>query len=302
MKKHHFIPIENRLHRSHQGQDKKITRIIDAYLKLQGKFQTYDKPYHDYFWGPEHYNLHKSKLFLQATEEQQVQILQRCSRSLVAESYFVEKSAFAYCAKMMLLADTTEIAQVYSMIANEEAIHLEWITPYMDVSERDSPQGEFFVFLSDLIETCDANLMPYLVQVILEGWGLQHYKSLAKGCQHPNLKAIFLNIARDEALHHHTGEVVFNASRMTAQQHLFMEDCLKKYTEMVRYGPQFVVAIVDEVLGGMSITDKLEFLTNIGARETAQQKLALLKKLMIQPGTEHTVQKLDEEGYFKVLI
>lgn len=302
MKDPHFIPIENRLDRSHLGDEKKLSRIVEAYLKLQGKFQPFDAAPQNYFWGPEHYHLHSSALFTQATREQQMQILERCSKNLVAESYFVEKSAFAYCAKMMLLAETTEIAQVYSMIANEEAIHLEWITPYIDVKDRVCPEGEFFGFLSFLIEECDANLLPYLVQVILEGWGLHHYKSLAKGCQHHNLKTIFLNIARDEALHHHTGEVVFDAQRASPQQHLFIEDCLKKYTEMVRFGPQHLISVVDEALGGISKSDKRQFLIDINARETAQQKLALLKKLMLQPGIERTVQKLDDEGYFTALI
>jgi rubrerythrin len=298
MNKSNFIQIQNDLGKSHFGENTKLNRIIDAYLKIQGKHKPFVDLEQNFFWDAEHFNLHKSTLFTQASEEKKQLILEKCSKDLICESYFVEKSAFAYCAKMMLLAETTEIAQVYSMIANEEAIHLEWITPYMDIKRRQKQPGEFFEFLSFLIEECDSNLLPYLVQIILEGWGLHHYKSLAQGCKNERLKSVFLSIVRDEALHHHTGEVIFNSKITTASQNIFIEDCLKTFTEMVRSGPLQLLAAVDEALGGLNQVDKSKFLLEIDALSSTSQKLNLLRKLMIQPGMEKTIHKLDEEGYF----
>lgn len=292
------ILLQNRLDNSHQNEIPRLHRIITAYLKIQGKYRPYVEDNKPFYWDADHFNLHKSTLFLQATDQQQYTILEKCSQDLISESYFVEKSAFAYCAKMMLLAENTEIAQVYSMIANEEAIHLEWITPYMDVDKRHGSPGEFFKFLSYLIETCDANLLPYLVQIILEGWGLQHYKKLAHGCLDERLKGVFLDIVRDEALHHHTGEVVFSARQATESQYFFIEECLKSYADMVRFGPQQVVNAIDEALGGINKKDRTQLLIEIEARATSIEKLALLKNLMVQPGIEPIVQKLDAEGYF----
>ncbi|MFI5342621.1 MAG: ferritin-like domain-containing protein [Chlamydiales bacterium] len=294
------IRMENRLNNSHRGEEKKLNRIIDAYQKLQGKYKPYLDTKQSIFWNAEHFNLHKSSLFRQASNEQQCLILEKCSKNLLRESYFVEKSAFAYCAKMMLLAETTEIAQVYSMIANEEAIHLEWITPYIDIEERHRPEGEFFRFLSYLIEECDCNLLPYLVQIILEGWGIHHYKSLAKGCQNERLKSVFLDIVRDEALHQHTGEVVFNARQASSAQHFFIEESLKMFAQMGQAGPLDLLSAVDEVMGGISQVDRATLLKEIVARDGAMEKLALLKNLMIQPGVESIVQKIDDEGYFSV--
>jgi len=301
MEKFNLIKIENRLNNSHRGEDKKINKILDAYLKIQGKQKKFQEKQQTYYWGPEHFNLHQSSLFMQSTPEQQRSILEKCSRNLISESYFVEKSASAYCAKMMMLANTTEIAQTYSMIANEEAIHLAWLTPYMPIEDRHDPKGAFLQFLSSLIEECDSNLLPYLVQIILEGWGLHHYKSLARDCLNEQLKSVFLDIMRDEALHHHTGEVIFDHSQVTDSQHLFLEKCLKTYAEMVRVGPQDLILSLEETLGGISPAEKRKLLLDIEYQKTTTQKLALLKELMTQPGMEKTVQKLENEGYFTVL-
>ncbi len=300
VEKTNLIPMQNRLSNSHRGEVKKLSMIINAYLKLQGKHKNYIEAEQNIYWDAEYFNLNKSSVFVNASQEHRQLILRLCSKNLISESYFVEKSAFAYCSKMMLLAETTEISQVYSMIANEEAIHLEWITPYMDLEDRHRPQGEFLKFLSYLIEECDANLLPYLVQVILEGWGIHHYKSLAGGCKNERLKNIFLDIVRDEALHKHTGEVVFNAAQTTEAQKKFIEETLKVFAQMGQAGPVDVLTAVEEVIGCLSQVDQETFMLEIGAKESSAQKLALLKDLMIQPGIEYIVQKLEEEGYFTV--
>jgi hypothetical protein len=297
MDSHNLIQIKNRLDNSHLEENGKLKRILTAYLKIQGKQKKFQEP-QSFFWPAEHFKLHQSSLFKQAEEKKQHLILEKCSMNLICESYFVEKSASAYCAKMMLTAETTEIAQTYSMIANEEAIHLEWITPYMPIADRHVPKGHFLRFLSNLIEECDAQLLPYLVQVILEGWGLHHYKELARDCLNENLKSIFLDIVRDEALHHHTGEVVFDGQNLMEKHLQYIEECLKIYAEMVRVGPLDLVEAVEEVLGPLSALDKLQFLEEIEADQATLKKLALLKQLMTQPGLEDTVQKLEDQGFF----
>jgi hypothetical protein len=297
MNSHNLIQIKNRLDNSHREDNGKLKRILTAYLKIQGKQKKFQES-QSFFWSAVHFKLHQSSLFKQAEEKKQHLILEKCSMNLIQESYFVEKSASAYCAKMMLTAKTTEIAQTYSMIANEEAIHLEWITPYMPIADRHVPKGHFLRFLSNLIEECDPALLPYLVQVILEGWGLHHYKELASDCLNENLKSIFLDIVRDEALHHHTGEVVFDGQNLTEKQLQYIEECLKAYAEMVRVGPLDLMEAVEEVLGPLSSLEKQQFLKEIEADQATLKKLALLKQLMIQPGLEATVQKLEDQGFF----
>ena len=49
--------------------------------------------------------------------------------------------------------------------------------------------------LASLIEEGDRESLVFIIQVILEGWGLTHYRSLAQGCQSEDftevLKALF---------------------------------------------------------------------------------------------------------------
>ena len=302
MNKKPLIAVENRLDKPHTGENQRLGKILDAYVKKQGRHKPYLDRDQSFYWDAEHYHLHTSTLFQQASTEQQHKILEKCSQNLVSESYFVEKSASAYCGKMMLLADTTEIAQTYSMIANEEAIHLQWITPFMDEGARQRPQGFFLQFLSSLIEECDPHLLPYLVQIILEGWGLHHYKNLARLCLNPELKEIFLSIVRDEALHHHAGEVIFDAHQMTQTQQNIILECLITFCEMVRVGPLEVIQAVEEELGGLNKKQKKQLFHEINGFASAQEKLNLLKSLMLQPGMEKTVQLLEEKHYFTPLV
>lgn len=296
------IPIENRLDKPHIGANKKLGKILDAYIKKQGRHKPYLDHNQSFYWDAEHYHLHTSTLFQQASAEQKRRILEKCSQNLISESYFVEKSAAAYCGKMMLLAETTEIAQTYSMIANEEAIHLQWITPFIHEGARHCPQGFFLKFLSSLIEECDAHLLPYLVQIILEGWGLHHYKNLARQCLNGDLRDIFLSIVRDEALHHHAGEVIFDAHKTTDSQHVTIEECLKTFCEMVRVGPVDVIGAVEEELGGLNHAEKKQLFDEIDGFTSTLKKLNLLKELMLQPGMEKTVQRLEDQHFFTPLV
>lgn len=282
-----------------RGERTPVSQIVESHLKARGRDRPFAPASLESLWSAEYFGLHRVRLFQQGNEEQQRQVLRNCARGLLNEAYFIEKSGAAYCAKMILLADTTEVRQVYSLIASDEASHLQWIRPFVLESDRDQPGGPLLRFLSDLVERCDRNTLPYLVQVILEGWGLHHYRSLAKSCLHPELRTVFHSIHQDEALHKHTGEVLFDPSQVTAaEQKTLVKDSLHAYTEMVRIGPQAVVSAVDEVFGGLSRGDKIAVFAELETEARSQEKLELLRELMSGPGRERYLAELDESGAF----
>jgi rubrerythrin len=293
----HVIPIKNRLDIPH-ATDSRFHKILSAHLKQRGRYKEAEEMNSQPLWHAEYFQLNQSSLFKKATLEQQQEILERCSRHLLNESYFIEKSGLTYCAKMVLLAESTDIAQVYSLISADEATHLAWITPFVKAEDRLKPQGAFLQFLSKLIEECDPNTLAYVVQVILEGWGVHHYRSLAKSCRAENLRSVFQDIVKDEALHCYTGEVLFNADRCSPIQLKFIEDCLAHYTEMVRVGPQGIVSAMEEVLGSLNLSDKTILFEELNTQNESRHKLSILKNLMSQPGIENSVYQLDKQGKF----
>lgn len=279
--------------------DPELSRIIESHLKSRGRDLPAGSADLDSWWDAEYHGLHQVTLFQKATREQQREILAGCARQLLNEAYFIEKSGTAYCAKMILLAESTSIRQVYGLIAADEATHLQWIRPFIEESDRGTPDGPLLQFLSNLIERCDMNSLAFLVQIILEGWGLNHYRHLSRRCRHGALRDVFHAIYKDEALHHHTGEVVFDPKLVdTKDQQSLIRESLRGYSEMVRIGPQGTVTLMDQVLGGLDRKRKTEVFAELECEAQSQQKLTLLKKLMWGPGRERYVAELDNQGGF----
>jgi hypothetical protein len=293
-----IITVINKLQAAHDGNNLELQKIISGRLKRLGRHKQLAIVPNTIYWQAEFFGLHQSTLFLQAPVEKQTEILSRCSQHLLQEAYFIEKSGLAYCAKMTLLAETTEAAQAYSLIGADEATHLHWVSPYIQPSCRTKPTGVFLDFLTALIEEGDANCLAYLLQVILEGWGLQHYKSLAADCLDPHLQTLFLDIIRDEALHQQTGTLLFQPEKLTVSQQNFLLDSLATFLDMVRAGPQAIVMQVEVVLGYLNTQQKRELLQQISADAQTAHKLKILQKLMRIPGCEYYVEQLDAKQMF----
>jgi hypothetical protein len=296
--KKNTITVINKLQASHDGNNSELQKIISGRLKrLRRDKQSLIIP-DTIYWPAEFFGLQQSTLFLQASHEQQTEILSRSSQHVLQEAYFIEKSGLAYCAKMVLLAESTEAGQAYSLIGADEATHLQWVSPYIQPSLRTEPAGVFLDYLTALIEEGDANCLAYILQVILEGWGLHHYKSLAAGCLDPHLKMIFHDIIRDEALHQQTGTLLFQPQRLTASQQNFLLDSLATFLDMVRAGPAALVMQVEKVLGHLNKQQKTLFLHEISADVQTTRKLTILQKLMRIPGCEFFIEKLDSKRMF----
>jgi hypothetical protein len=293
------IAIINKLQASHDQDNLALQKIISGRLKRLGREKKSPLLASAIYWPAKFFGLNKSKLFVDATPHQQSQILQACSRDLLHEAYFIEKSGLAYCAKMVLLAETTETAQAYSLMGADEATHLQWISAYVSPSHRAQPEGMFLHFLTHLIEVGDANCLAYLLQVILEGWGLQHYQSLAADCLDPNLQSVLTDIVRDEALHQQAGTLLFQVKKLSDYQQNFLLDSLAHFLEMVRVGPEAVVSQVECVLGDLNAAEKKRLLEQIAGRESTAKKLKILRGLMLIPGCHYFVEKLDAHNLFQ---
>lgn len=299
MQRHDWVPVRTGLEEPHrEPAGSPVARLLEGQLKKLNRMQAFTEQERIALWPASFFGLDRVRYFAEASAELQAEVIGRCSGDLVIESYFVEKSALSYCAKMILLAETTEIKQVYSHIAADEATHLQWVTPYVEEQERTSGGGPFLQFVSSLVEQCDANTLAYLVQVILEGWGLHHYASLWKHCLDPNVARLFQQLHRDEAMHHHAGEIVFNAMKVSKDQRNFIIDSLCTYAEFVRVGPQGVVTCLEHSLGGFNQDQRSQVFKELEAEITSADKLKMLRSLMLAPGMERYVEAVEERGGF----
>ncbi len=225
-------------------------------------------------------------------------VLLELSRSVLNETYFIEKSGSAYAAKMMVLAKDTDTTQLYAHIASDEATHLAWIEPYVATDARVKPEGAFLAFLSSVIETASPQVLILLVQIMLEGWGLDHYRRYATGCLDAGLQRVFRAILKDEALHHHSGVIQFSAEALTPAERDYVSGSFRAYAAMIASGPLTAFDIVARNAGPLDGADRLALWTCLARAHDTQRRLDLLCALMRQKGLEPAVDQLAGEGVF----
>ena len=233
-------------------------------------------------WGPEYFGLHRARLFNGAAEAQKRAILEVCASSLLEEAYFIEKAGVAYAAKMILLAESSHERQLYGLFAGDEATHLEMISPY--VAPRSPDDDPFVSLLAELIEHGDRNSLQLLIQIVLEGWGLVHYRGLRDGCRTPELERVLAAILRDEAAHHQSGVALFNEREPRRQSWEFITDALAAILRLVQAGPLAVVAAVEGVLGHLRADQKHDLLDELDARAHSAVRLRTLEGLLAKAG------------------
>ena len=130
-------------------------------------------------WTAEYFGLHQTQCFQQATILEQKKIIEYASQSLLEEALYIEKSGMVYSAKMALLAESIEERMLYGLFAADETLHYHQVRQFLPADERLAPPNEFHHLLAQVIEEGSRESLVLIIQVVLEGWGLIHYKSVS---------------------------------------------------------------------------------------------------------------------------
>jgi hypothetical protein len=251
------------------------------------------------YWDANYFNLPKVQIFQDATEEEQREILKLCSQALLEEAYFIEKAGVGYMAKMVLLAETIEERMLYALFSADEATHLAQITPFIPISKTVETNNPFLRLLADLVETQDKTVLLFVLQVVLEGWGLSHYRSLAQGCLHPDLAEIFTGFLQAESRHHATGVILFDRLSISAASEAAIAQTLALFLQMIQVGPQSVVAGIERVKGHLSRSQKVTIFAELDTETHSGTRLNLLRSLMRSAGAKTIVQQLEYRKAFQ---
>lgn len=253
-------------------------------------------------WPAAHFGLSRARLFASATEAQQHAIVERCSAGLLAEAYFIERAGVAYAAKMILLAESIHERQLYGLFAGDEAVHLEMVSRFYEPAGAGGLDDPFVVLLCELIEHGDRASLQLLIQIVLEGWGLIHYRSLRAACQTPELERVLATILRDEAAHHQSGVALFNEREAPRSSWTFITDAMAAMLRMVQAGPAAVVAAVEQVLGHLRPDQKRDLLDDLSARAHSAERLSALTALMAKAeGTAPVLDAIEAKGLLEPL-
>jgi hypothetical protein len=248
-------------------------------------------------WGVGYFGLDRVGILQSATLSQQNAILQICNRNLLEEAYFVEKAGMGYMAKMVLLAETLEERMLYALFSADEARHLSQIRQFLS-DEPETTGDPFFRLLAELAEGDDRSVLMFVIQVVLEGWGLSHYRSLAKDCQNPQLAETLTNFLQEESKHHATGVTLFGNLQLSDHSREVMVEILAQFLQMVQVGPQGVVKAIDESIG-LTASQRVEVFEQLDTQTHSGTRLKLLQTLMQTGGGGKIVQALVDRGAFE---
>ncbi|MDZ8263646.1 ferritin-like domain-containing protein [Nostoc sp. ChiQUE01b] len=282
----------------YKDSDDFLRRILTAALPNQNNFATYPKLN---YWDAEFFNLHQVKIFQESNINEQSAILELANRSLLEESYFIEKAGVGYMAKMVLLAETVEERMLYGLFTADEATHVHQISHFLPETEVTSTDDPFLRLLSEVVESADKTVLLFVLQVILEGWGLSHYRRLAKECRYPVLAELFSSFLQSESRHHATGTTLFNQITVSALSQTTILDVLAQFLFMVQVGPQSILTAVEQVKGYLTRSQKIQVLQELDTETHSGTRLQILRSLMGIKSAQSILQNLEERGAFEPL-
>jgi Ferritin-like domain len=247
-------------------------------------------------WPAAHFGLDKLAIYRDADAVTQRRILDDCCHGLLRESWFVERCGMEFCARMVLASSDTAERQLYSLIGADEASHYAWLQPWIDAA--DPALDAFNSFLADCLARARPQPLAYLLQVVLEGFGIVHYAGLAASCTDPALAATLQRMAEDEALHHAGGLAFFSAQQLDEADREFLREAAGHFLLMLRSGPQAVVAALQRHLPALPDSDVESLFLQLDSAADTTAKLARLRQLMLQPEMDWLVEALTAEDAF----
>ncbi|MDB9313967.1 ferritin-like domain-containing protein [Spirulina sp. CS-785/01] len=249
------------------------------------------------FWPARHFNLQQSQLFQNATADQQETILALTTQGLLEEAYFIEKAGVGYMAKMVMLSASTEERMLYALFSADETYHLAQIMRFLPEKPVETDDA-FLRFLADIVESEDKSLILFVLQVVLEGWGLSHYRSLAQDCTHPELAGVLTSFLQDESRHHATGVTLLKQHPPSDWSMGVIIETLATFLQMIQVGPQRVVSAVEQGVGHLGYGQKVQLFEELDTETQSGVRLAKLRSLIAKETSGKVVTALEERGLF----
>jgi len=246
-------------------------------------------------WAAQTFHLDRVTAFRESGGSVKNAVLAACAHNLLAEAWCIEQRGIAYCSTMVRQVESHAERELFARIGADETQHAAWLAPWL---LRPPEADPFNRFIDGLLEAGTPQSLSFLLQVVLEGFGITHYQCLATGCHDAALARTLRRLALDEALHHAGGLLVFEPDRLTAAERRFIADGAYAFLQMIRVGPQAVVDALARQVGASTIGELAEVFAALDTQTTSAAKLARLRKLMARPGMTWLMEHLDASKAF----
>lgn len=217
----------------------------------------------------------------------------------LSEAWSIEKAGMSFAAKMSLLAESLHEQKLYSLFASEEARHFHSVDQALgSEAPEQEPPGPFIALLNEIIASAGRRPLQFVIQVVLEGWGIDHYALLSRSCRDDGLKTVLQGILTDEAAHHGSGLALFREADLTPAEFGYVAETMQVFLEMVRIGPAAVLSALEQALGGFAPGQRTRVLEQMDARRDTVRKLALLESYLVKARAGRLLERLQAGGAF----
>ncbi|WP_413290476.1 ferritin-like domain-containing protein [Bdellovibrio sp. HCB337] len=275
-------------------------KLLESLLKK--KFDLGTKTQRPFYWNAEAYGLDKTTLFQSCTEEQKFLILKGLNDLRFMEALSIEKAGIHYHSKMVLLSDSLDEKTFYSAFVADELRHFHSFLQYCPIETPVEylQQNPFLQLINLAIQDGDRECMMAFLQHILEGLGLSYYRSLKETCNDESLKADLEALLKDEAFHVGSANV-FLDNKVYDDQKPLLKELIFKFAEGHPAWIYPVISACDQVLGGLSKTQKAQLLTELNYEQINAQKTLELKNLIMCPFTKPIVDEAEKRNLFSAI-
>lgn len=251
-------------------------------------------------WSLTSYGLEAVSCLHDLSAEQSAGLRTQLARSRFLEAYHIEHAGMCFAAKMSLLAQSLHEQKLFSLFAAEEATHFHFIESVIGTPQTE--KDPFIDLLHEIIRSAERRPLIFIIQVILEGWGLDHYGLMKKTCQSKDLQTYLQRILQDEAAHHGSGLSLFNEADLTTAEFDYIQQMLVHFLNMVRIGPVSVLQTLEDCVGPMTTEQQTSVLTQMKAHQDTERKLNFLRELMHKAQAQKTLEKLESKQAFELLF
>ncbi len=291
------LNIKLNLETIHTHRNKKLGAILKKRFKSSDISKSLSP-----FWDEASYGLNKVDYYNELNSINKKTLLNELAFDRISEAYHIEKSGIAYGSKMTLLSENIDERVLYASFTGDEARHFKLIEKYFNNElHSDISDNSFLVYLSQMIETAPKKSLVFMIQVLLEGWGLEHYSSMAKDCKNNELKSDLTSIVRDEVVHHGSGVILFKENGLSKLERDYITKSLISFFQMVQVGPIGLVTRLESFTSKFSNNNRLKILEQLEAYKQTNKKLAILKRLMKKVGATSIIEEMENRGHLQAL-
>lgn len=278
--------VRQALNKDRALSDAGVERILDKKLGAPGVLTDCST-----LWSLTDLGLGEVRQVTEAPAENRVHLRHLLGQGRLREAWSIEKAGMSFAAKMSLLSESLNEQKLYSLFAAEEARHFHCIDETLG-DQRPQHTDPFIDLLNEIIVSAGRRPLIFIIQVVLEGWGIDHYATMSKTCREPGLQKILRDILSDEAAHHGSGLALFKESELSKQEEDYIFDMMAAFLGMVRIGPVGVLGAIEAEFGGWAPGQRESVLTEMNAMADTQRKLGLIEGFLVKARAPKLLERL----------